>query len=63
MVRFLCYGEALQERKRREGSALACGKRSFTWKSTAVSQAVQLMYPICSSLVWIKSVMSQSLFL
>ncbi|MDR7244298.1 hypothetical protein [Priestia megaterium] len=27
-------------------------------KSTAVSQAVQLMYPICSSLDWINLVMS-----
>ncbi|MED3862873.1 hypothetical protein [Priestia megaterium] len=38
-----------QERKRRGGSAAARGKRSLTRKSTAVSQAVQLMYPICSS--------------
>ncbi|WP_394548619.1 hypothetical protein [Priestia aryabhattai] len=43
-------GETPQERKRRGGSAAARGKRSLAWKSTAVSQAVQLMYPICLSL-------------
>ncbi|WP_276319816.1 hypothetical protein [Priestia megaterium] len=33
------------------GSAAAHGgKRSLARKATAVSQAVQLMYPICSSL-------------
>ncbi|QSF40113.1 hypothetical protein [Priestia megaterium] len=37
-----------QERKRRGGSASARGKRSHARKSTAVSQAVQLLYPICS---------------
>ncbi|MEI2328123.1 hypothetical protein [Priestia megaterium] len=37
-------GETPQERKRRGGSAAARGKRSLTRKSTAVSQAVQLMY-------------------
>ncbi|MEM5007488.1 hypothetical protein ABEP42_14370 [Priestia megaterium] len=42
--------ETPQERKRRGGSAPARGKRSPARKSTAVSQAVQLMYPICSSL-------------
>ncbi|MGE7716566.1 hypothetical protein [Priestia megaterium] len=42
--------ETPQERKRRGGSAPARGKRSLARKSTAVSQAVQLMYPICSSL-------------
>ncbi|MBE2975650.1 hypothetical protein [Priestia megaterium] len=43
-------GETPQERKRRGGSAPARGKRSLARKSTAVSQAVQLIYPICSSL-------------
>ncbi|MBM6600229.1 MULTISPECIES: hypothetical protein [Priestia] len=42
-------GETPQERMRRGGLAPARGKRSLAWKSTAVSQAVQLMYPICSS--------------
>ncbi|MED4261323.1 hypothetical protein [Priestia aryabhattai] len=43
-------GETPQERKRRGGSAAARGKRSLTRKSTSVSQAVQLMYLICSPL-------------
>ncbi|MES5265755.1 hypothetical protein [Priestia megaterium] len=43
-------GETPQERKRGGGSPAACGKRSLARKSTAVLQAVQLMYPICSSL-------------
>ncbi|MBT2258084.1 hypothetical protein [Priestia megaterium] len=43
-------GETPQERKRRGGSSPARGKRSLARKSTAVSQAVQLIYPICSSL-------------
>ncbi|MBW0931936.1 hypothetical protein [Priestia megaterium] len=43
-------GETRQERQRRGGSRAARGKRSLPRKSTAVSQAVQLMYPICSSL-------------
>ncbi|MCQ9281015.1 hypothetical protein NQ129_04440 [Priestia aryabhattai] len=43
-------GETPQERMRRGGSASARGKRSLARKSTAVSKAVQLMYPICSSL-------------
>ncbi|WP_180228375.1 hypothetical protein [Priestia megaterium] len=34
----------------------ARGKRSLAQKSTAVSQAVQLMYPICSSLDGLHSV-------
>ncbi|MED4614213.1 hypothetical protein ABET11_08770 [Priestia megaterium] len=42
--------ETPQERKRRGGSSAARGKRSLVRKSTAVSQAVQLMYPICLSL-------------
>ncbi|MGG0388785.1 hypothetical protein ABEZ76_12425 [Priestia megaterium] len=42
--------ETPQERKRRGGSSAARGKRSLARKSIAVSQAVQLMYPICSSL-------------
>ncbi|MBU8687484.1 hypothetical protein KM918_09070 [Priestia megaterium] len=43
-------GETPQERKRRGGSAAARGKRSLARKSTTMSQAVQLMYLICSSL-------------
>ncbi|MCM3181880.1 hypothetical protein [Priestia megaterium] len=43
-------GETPQERKRRGGSSDARGKRSLARKSTAMSQAVQLMYLICSSL-------------
>ncbi|WDL87644.1 hypothetical protein IUJ58_01760 [Priestia aryabhattai] len=43
-------GETPQGRKRRGGSAPARGKRSLARKSTGVSQAVQLMYPICLSL-------------
>ncbi|MBA9039204.1 hypothetical protein HNP21_002311 [Bacillus aryabhattai] len=35
-----------QERKQREGSSAARGKRSLVRKSTAVSQAVQIIYPI-----------------
>ncbi|MDO6850119.1 hypothetical protein Q4S57_19435 [Priestia megaterium] len=54
--------ENRQEQKRRGGSAPARGKGSFAWKSTAVSQAVQLLYPICLSLVWIDVVMSQFVF-
>ncbi|MGG2090199.1 hypothetical protein ABFY59_24855 [Priestia aryabhattai] len=53
-------GETPQERKRRGGSAAARGKRSLARKSTAVSQAVQLLYPICSSLEYIDFVMPQS---
>ncbi|MBY0030025.1 hypothetical protein H7K20_23355 [Priestia aryabhattai] len=41
--------ETPQERMRRGGSAAARGKRSLARKSTALSQAVQLMYLICSS--------------
>ncbi|WP_129706444.1 hypothetical protein [Priestia megaterium] len=43
-------GETPQKRKRRGGSPAARGKRSLARKSTAVSKAVQLIYPICSSL-------------
>ncbi|MGG0590923.1 hypothetical protein ABEY80_13840 [Priestia megaterium] len=43
-------GETPQERKRRGGSPDARGKRSLARKSTAMSQAAQLMYLICSSL-------------
>ncbi|PGY51624.1 hypothetical protein [Priestia megaterium] len=43
-------GETPQERKRRGDSSPARGKRSLARKSTAVSKAVQLIYPICSSL-------------
>ncbi|MGW5888062.1 hypothetical protein [Priestia megaterium] len=43
-------GETPQERKRRGGSPAARGKRSLARKSTAVSQTVQLLYLICSSL-------------
>ncbi|MED4281463.1 hypothetical protein P4678_16750 [Priestia megaterium] len=54
--------ETPQERKQRGGSAAARGKRSLAWKSTAVSQAVQLLYLICLSLDWINVVMWQSVF-
>ncbi|MBX9986389.1 MULTISPECIES: hypothetical protein [Priestia] len=54
-------GETPQERMRRGGSAPARGQRSLAQKSTAVSQAVQLMYSICSSFNWIYFVMSQPL--
>ncbi|MBU8689549.1 hypothetical protein KM918_19715 [Priestia megaterium] len=54
-------GETPQERKRGGGSAAARGKRSLARKSTALSQAVQLIYPICSSLDGIHFVMSQPL--
>ncbi|MBK0007095.1 MULTISPECIES: hypothetical protein [Priestia] len=43
-------GETPQEHKRRGGSASARGKRSLARESTAVSQAVQLMSPVCSFL-------------
>ncbi|MED4236151.1 hypothetical protein [Priestia megaterium] len=43
-------GETPQESKRRGGSPAARGKRSLARKSTAVSKAVQLIHPICSSL-------------
>ncbi|MBY0214389.1 MULTISPECIES: hypothetical protein [Priestia] len=56
-------GETPQERKRRGGSAPARGKRSLARKSTAVSQAVQVMYLIYSSLGWIHFIMSQLFFL
>ncbi|MBD8845360.1 MULTISPECIES: hypothetical protein [Priestia] len=52
-----------QERKRRGGSSAACGKRSLSRKATAAEQAVQIMYPDCSSLNWIPVVMFQPLFL
>ncbi|WP_192885614.1 hypothetical protein [Priestia megaterium] len=55
--------ETPQKLKRRGGSSTARGKRSLAQKSTVVSQAVQLMYPICSSLDWIHLVMFQPLFL
>ncbi|WP_181903750.1 hypothetical protein [Priestia megaterium] len=42
---------------------IARGNRSLARKSTAVSQAFQLMYPICLSLDWIHFVMSQPHFL
>ncbi|RDZ18361.1 hypothetical protein C3744_05685 [Priestia megaterium] len=42
--------ETPQERKRRGGLSGARGKRSLARKSTAVEQAVQIIYPICSSL-------------
>jgi len=44
-------------------SSSARGNRSIARKSNAVSQAVQLMYPICSSLDWIHFIMSQPHFL
>ncbi|MGG2061349.1 hypothetical protein [Priestia megaterium] len=51
-------GETAQERKRRGGSPTARGKRSLTWKSSAV----QLIPPIYSSLGGIDLVTSQLLF-
>ncbi|MCM3095579.1 hypothetical protein [Priestia megaterium] len=56
-------GETPQERKRQGGSAAARGKRSLARKSTAVSQAVHLMYTSCPSLDWIHFVMSQPFIL
>ncbi|MEB4888228.1 hypothetical protein, partial [Priestia megaterium] len=47
---------------RRGGSAAARGKRSLARKSTAVSQAVQLMYLLWSSLDRFHFVMSQPHF-
>ncbi|WP_459988436.1 hypothetical protein [Priestia megaterium] len=55
-------GETPQELKRRGGSAAARGKRSLARKSTVVSQAVQLMSPVCSSFDWIHLIMFQSHF-
>ncbi|MDM8147761.1 hypothetical protein [Priestia megaterium] len=55
-------GETPQELKRRGGSAAARVKRSLARKSTAVSQAVQLMSPVCSSFGWIHLIMFQSHF-
>ncbi|MET3687372.1 hypothetical protein ABIC37_002892 [Priestia megaterium] len=43
-------GETPKEHKRRGGSLAAHGKGSIARKSTAVSQAVQLIYPICTYL-------------
>ncbi|MBY0095026.1 hypothetical protein P4652_13025 [Priestia megaterium] len=54
-------GETPQERKRRGGSPAARGKRSLERKSTAVEQAVHIIYPDCSSLDGIHFVMSQPL--
>ncbi|MCZ8493270.1 hypothetical protein [Priestia megaterium] len=56
-------GETPQERKRRGGSPGARGKRSLARKSTAVLQAFQLMYPVCSFLDWINAVISHLFFL
>ncbi|MED5243779.1 MULTISPECIES: hypothetical protein [Priestia] len=53
--------ETPQERKRRGGSSAIRGKRRLARKSTAVSQAVQLMHTICSSLYWINLVKPQLL--
>ncbi|USL42319.1 hypothetical protein [Priestia megaterium] len=55
-------GETPQKRKRRGGSAAARGKRSLARKSTAVEQAVQIIYPYCSPLDGIHFVTSQPLF-
>ena len=54
--------ETPQECKRRGGPSAARGKQILARKSTAVLQAVQLMYSICSSLDWIHLVISQPLF-
>ncbi|MCM3020841.1 hypothetical protein M3582_22380 [Priestia megaterium] len=56
-------GETPQECKRRGGSAAARGKRSLARKSTAVLQAVQLMYSSFLSLDWIDFVTSQPLLI
>ncbi|PFD97502.1 hypothetical protein CN265_21170, partial [Priestia megaterium] len=56
-------GETPQEHKRRGGSAAARAKRSLARKLMAVSQAVQLLYLVCSSLDGIDFVMSQFLLL
>ncbi|WP_328243817.1 hypothetical protein, partial [Priestia megaterium] len=56
-------GETPQERTRRGGSSAARGKRSLARKSTAVSQAVQLIYSHFPSLDWIHFIMSQPFFL
>ncbi|PGK26268.1 hypothetical protein COA23_06740 [Priestia megaterium] len=45
-------GESPQERTRRGGLPAARGKRSLARKLTAISQAIQLMYPIYSTLNW-----------
>ncbi|MGG4435763.1 hypothetical protein AAXE64_14520 [Priestia megaterium] len=59
--------EPPQERKRRGGSSAArgkrsLGKRSLARKATAFEQAVQIMYPDCSSLGWIHFGMSSLFF-
>ncbi|PGA18300.1 hypothetical protein COL65_11820 [Priestia aryabhattai] len=51
-----------EKRKRRGGPLPARGNRSLARRSTAVSQAFQLMYLICLSLDWIHFVMSQPHF-
>ncbi|MED3878349.1 hypothetical protein [Priestia megaterium] len=48
-------GETPQKRMRGGDSAAARGKRSLAGKSTAVSQAVQLMYISCSYLLYLIS--------
>ncbi|WEA42681.1 hypothetical protein [Priestia aryabhattai] len=55
-------GETPQECKRRGGSAAARGKRSLARKSTAVSEAVQLVYSSYLSLGWAGFVTSPPLF-
>ncbi|MBU8687224.1 hypothetical protein KM918_07665 [Priestia megaterium] len=55
-------GKTPQERKRRGGSPAARGKGSIARKSTAVSQAVQLMYPICTYLNRINLVCANLIF-
>ncbi|WP_369360858.1 hypothetical protein [Priestia megaterium] len=59
----ICLGPSSSwlERKRRGGSSAIRGKRRLARKSTAVSQAVQLMHTICSSLYWINLVKPQLL--
>ncbi|MCM3794524.1 hypothetical protein M3690_14600 [Priestia megaterium] len=56
-------GETPQEHTRRGGSPPARGKRSLARKLMAVSQAVQFLYLVCSSLAGINFVMSQFLLL
>ncbi|WEA45830.1 hypothetical protein [Priestia aryabhattai] len=54
-------GESGTDETPQGGSSATRGKRRLARKSTAVSQAVQLMYSISWSLDWIHLVMSQPL--
>ncbi|MFS2168972.1 hypothetical protein [Priestia megaterium] len=56
-------GETPQERKRRGGSAVARGKRSHAWQSTACHKQ-SILVPLFNLLIfrWVELLMSQSLF-